>query len=104
MEPEVIAISNDTGVLTGNNVTLECTVSSSDGMLNVNWSTPVQTAQPVNTMLDETTVLSSLSLTSVDSSYSGVYACVVLNRAGTVMDMVSVSVVSKYTSVGWHVY
>ena len=96
----VNAISDNVGVLSGDDVTLNCTATSQDGLdnLNVTWETDAAVQNlpnPVETVVDDVTVTSTLTLTAVDSTYSGQYTCVVTNRVDTASMSTAVSVVSK---------
>ena len=81
--PVILDIPKDRGVLAGDNITLNCTAGSQDGMLTITWTTTasgeeVSGADEYN--MDDITVVSSLILSSVGSSHCDTYMCTVENR------------------------
>ena len=95
-------ITADFGVLVGSPVTLRCTGSSAEGIVDITWSTSipgVTLPQPTQTPLDGNTVTSFITLDSVSDSYSRVYVCNVSNGLGSVGEnIISLSVISKFVA------
>lgn len=103
--PEIISITGDSGVLEGRDVVLNCEASSRDGDVSIVWSGPSSggnetvTALPdaVETMVNST-LTSSITLASIDSSFSGTYTCNATNRLTSVSSTTTLSVISKSSS------
>ena len=79
----------DVGVLVGNNLTLNCTASSQDGIVTIFFS-----ADNDASLMQSQTGL--LFLTNVSVDMAGTYRCNATNRLTTVTDSLQVFVISEY--------
>ena len=92
--PDITAPPQNIAVENGSNVEFNCTATGL-GNLMFEWTTPVGTlpssVESINT--ETMTATSTLSLTSVDTSYRGNYVCTVSNERGMATAQATLSVI-----------
>lgn len=96
--PILEEISSDLIVTNGSTVILNCKGSALENNVSITWSTSfpgLALPKPTQISLDENTVSSSITLDSVDSSYSGEYVCNVSNELSSVTENISLTIISK---------